>query len=131
MPQKKMHSRFLGRSDYQEKSTAICCNEPYRYVKAKEFAEAYQSFHVGRKMAHGISVQSNITKSHSAALSNDKFGIGKKQLLKVCKEREYMLMHRNSFAYIFKIIQAVQTVLVKAFGEPDGSSLFQIYCSNG
>ncbi|CAH9131526.1 unnamed protein product [Cuscuta epithymum] len=86
-------------------------DEPYRYVKAKEFAEAYQSFHVGRKVAHEISVPFDKTKSHPAALSNDKFGIGKKQLLKACTEREYLLMHRNSFAYIFKIFQ----LLVMAF----------------
>lgn len=80
-------------------------DEPYRFVKAKEFAEAYQSFHVGRRSAEELSVPYDKTKSHPAALTNEKYGIGSKQLLKVCTEREYLLMHRNSFAYVFKFCQ--------------------------
>ncbi|KAK8989859.1 hypothetical protein V6N11_064273 [Hibiscus sabdariffa] len=34
-----------------------------------------------------------------------KYGVGKKELLKACISREYLLMKRNSFVYIFKLIQ--------------------------
>ncbi|XP_019166107.1 PREDICTED: pleiotropic drug resistance protein 1-like [Ipomoea nil] len=87
-------------------------DEPYRFVKAKEFAEAYQSFHVGRRSAEELSAPYDKTKSHPAALTNEKYGIGSKQLLKVCTEREYLLMQRNSFAYVFKFCQLTIMALI-------------------
>nr|AOF42830.1 ABCG/PDR subfamily ABC transporter [Petunia x hybrida] len=79
-------------------------DEPYRFITSKEFAEAYQSFHVGRKQLDELGAHLT-EQSHPAALSNQKYGIGKKQLLKVCTEREYLLMKRNSFLFIFKFFQ--------------------------
>lgn len=87
-------------------------DEPYRFITSKEFAEAYQSFHVGRKLAEELSVPFDKTKSHPAALTKEKFGIGKRELLKVCTEREYLLMKRNSFAYYFKFFQLVIIALI-------------------
>ncbi|XP_060212779.1 pleiotropic drug resistance protein 1-like [Lycium barbarum] len=80
-------------------------DEPYRFVPSKEFAEAYQSFHVGKKLADELATPYDKTKSHPAALSTQKYGTGTKQLLKVCAEREFLLMKRNSFVYIFKLFQ--------------------------
>ncbi|KAK6772687.1 hypothetical protein RDI58_027925 [Solanum bulbocastanum] len=80
-------------------------SETYLFITSKEFAEAYQSFHVGRKLADELAASYDKSKSHPAALSTQKYGIGKKQLLKVCTERELLLMKRNSFIYIFKFIQ--------------------------
>ncbi|KAG6417147.1 hypothetical protein SASPL_119298 [Salvia splendens] len=72
-------------------------NEPYRYVAVSEFAEAFQSYVVGRRVGDELAVPFDKTKSHPAALTTDKYGIGKKELLKACAEREYLLMKRNSF----------------------------------
>ncbi|XP_016551122.2 pleiotropic drug resistance protein 1 [Capsicum annuum] len=80
-------------------------DEPYRFITAKEFAEAYQSFHVGRKLGDELAASYDKSKSHPAALSTQKYGIGKKQLLRVCGERELLLMKRNSFVIIFKFTQ--------------------------
>lgn len=80
-------------------------DEPYRFITSKEFAEAYQSFHVGRKVSDEISNVFDKSKSHPAALTTEKYGIGKRELLKVCTEREFLLMQRNSFVYIFKFFQ--------------------------
>lgn len=77
----------------------------YRFVTAKEFAEAYQSFHVGRKMGEDISTAYDKSKSHPAALTTEKYGLNKKELLKACTDREILLMKRNSFVYFFKIFQ--------------------------
>ncbi|KAK4725678.1 hypothetical protein R3W88_030595 [Solanum pinnatisectum] len=82
-------------------------DETYLFITSKEFAEAYQSFHVGRKLADELAASYDKSKSHPAALSTQKYGIGKKQLLKVCTERELLLMKRNSFIYIFKFIQVI------------------------
>ncbi|CAN4094855.1 unnamed protein product [Withania somnifera] len=80
-------------------------DETYRFITSKEFAEAFQSFHVGRKLGDGLSASYDKSKSHPAALSTQKYGTRKKQLLKVCTEREILLMKRNSFVYIFKFTQ--------------------------
>ncbi|GKB60907.1 pleiotropic drug resistance protein 1, partial [Tanacetum coccineum] len=78
---------------------------PYRFVTAKEFAEAYQSFHVGRKLATNLATPYDKSKSHPAALTTEKYGLNKKELLKACTDREILLMKRNSFVYFFKLAQ--------------------------
>ncbi|KAL2332415.1 hypothetical protein Fmac_019996 [Flemingia macrophylla] len=80
-------------------------DQPYRFVTVTQFAEAFQSFHIGRKLAEELSVPFDKTKSHPAALTTEKYGINKKELLKANFSREYLLMKRNSFVYIFKLCQ--------------------------
>ncbi|CAI9267482.1 unnamed protein product [Lactuca saligna] len=87
-------------------------DQAYRFVTAKEFAEAYQSFHVGRKMGQDIATVYDKTKSHPAALTTENYGLNKKQLLKACTDREILLMKRNSFVYIFKLFQLLVMSLI-------------------
>ncbi|KAM3394201.1 pleiotropic drug resistance protein 1-like [Capsicum galapagoense] len=87
-------------------------NEPYRFITSKEFSDAHQSFHVGRKLGNELATPFDRTKCHPAALTNETYGIGKKELLKVCAEREFLLMKRNSFIYIFKFAQLIIMALM-------------------
>ncbi|KAL9995553.1 putative ABC transporter, AAA+ ATPase domain, ABC-2 type transporter, ABC-transporter [Helianthus debilis subsp. tardiflorus] len=87
-------------------------DDPYRFVTAKEFAEAFQSFHVGRKLAHDISTPYDKSKSHPAALTTEKYGLSSKELLKACTDREILLMKRNSFVYFFKLFQLTVMALI-------------------
>lgn len=80
-------------------------NEPYRFITVKEFANAFHSFHVGRRLEYELSVPFDKSKNHPAALTKSRYGISKKELLKACFEREFLLMKRNSFVYIFKLFQ--------------------------
>jgi hypothetical protein len=80
-------------------------NELYRFVTVKEFAEAFESFHVGRKVRDELATPFNKEKSHPAALTARKYGVKKEELLKACLSREFLLMKRNSFVYIFKLTQ--------------------------
>lgn len=80
-------------------------NQPYRYVPVKEFAESFSSFHVGQLLVDELAVPFGKTRSHPAALATVKYGIGKKELFKACFAREWLLMKRNSFVYIFKTTQ--------------------------
>ncbi|KAL8521837.1 hypothetical protein ACS0TY_012121 [Phlomoides rotata] len=80
-------------------------DEPYRFVTSSEFAEAFQSSPDGQKVAEDLAVPYDKTKSHPAALTKEKYGLGKRELLKACADREYLLMKRNSFVYYFKIFQ--------------------------
>lgn len=80
-------------------------DQPYRYVTVREFADAFQSFHVGLEMAQELSVPYDKTKSHPAALTFSRYGVNKKELFKACFAREWLLMKRNSFVYVFKTSQ--------------------------
>ena len=80
-------------------------DQPYRFVTVTQFAEAFQSFHIGRKIGEELAVPFDRTKNHPAALTTKRFGINKKELLKANFSREYLLMKRNSFVYIFKLCQ--------------------------
>ncbi|KAM3699205.1 hypothetical protein ACB098_05G008000 [Castanea mollissima] len=87
-------------------------DEPYSFVTVQEFAEAFQSFHVGRSIGDEVSVPYDKSKSHPAALTTNKYGVNKKELLKANFSREYLLMKRNSFVYIFKLTQLFMMALI-------------------
>ena len=80
-------------------------DQPYRFITSKEFAEAFHSFHVGQQVGNDLATSFDKSKSHPAALTTDKYGINKTELLKVVTAREILLMKRNSFVYIFKLFQ--------------------------
>ncbi|KAH1144939.1 hypothetical protein AAZX31_15G011700 [Glycine max] len=87
-------------------------DQPYRFVTVTQFAEAFQSFHIGGKLGEELTVPFDRTKSHPAALTTKKYGINKKELLKANFSREYLLMKRNSFVYLFKLSQLFIMALV-------------------
>ncbi|PKI46766.1 hypothetical protein CRG98_032838 [Punica granatum] len=57
------------------------------------------------KLRDELSVPYDRSKNHHAALATRRYGVGKKELLKANISREYLLMKRNSFVYIFNLIQ--------------------------
>lgn len=83
----------------------MCRDEPYRFVTVTEFAKAFQSFHVGRRIREELSIPFDKSNNHPAALTTKKYGINKKELLKANFSREYLLMKRNSFVHFFKMFQ--------------------------
>ncbi|KAK9229255.1 hypothetical protein WN944_022214 [Citrus x changshan-huyou] len=85
--------------------------KPYRFVTVEEFAEAFQSFHVGQKISDELRTPFDKSKSHRAALTTEVYGVGKRELLKTCISRELLLMKRNSFVYIFKLTQISSVAL--------------------
>lgn len=80
-------------------------DEPYSFVTAKDFAEAFRKFHVGQKLDAELSVPFDKSKTHPASLTSKAYGVKKKELFKACISREILLMKRNSFIYIFKMAQ--------------------------
>ncbi|CAD6230903.1 unnamed protein product [Miscanthus lutarioriparius] len=80
-------------------------DKPYRYVSVKDFASAFQSFHVGRAVANELAVPFDKSKNHPAALTTSRYGVSGWELLKANIDREILLMKRNSFVYIFRTLQ--------------------------
>ncbi|ESW34862.1 hypothetical protein PHAVU_001G187800 [Phaseolus vulgaris] len=82
-------------------------DEPYRYVSVPQFAEAFHSFHIGEKVAAELKVPYDKNQTHRAALVKDKYGISSWELLKACFSREWLLMKRDKFVYVYRIIQLI------------------------
>ncbi|XP_042014455.1 ABC transporter G family member 39-like [Salvia splendens] len=80
-------------------------DQPYRYIPASEFAQAFNSFEVGQKLAEDLRVPYENSETHGAALVKEKYGISSWQLFCACFSKEWLLMKRNSFVYIFKSTQ--------------------------
>ncbi|KAL5710887.1 transcription factor [Ranunculus cassubicifolius] len=78
--------------------------ERYRFVTVTEFVEAFQSFRIGQKLGDELGIPFDRSKCHQSALTTTKYGVNKKELFKACVSREFLLMKRNSFAYIFKLV---------------------------
>ncbi|XP_058112245.1 pleiotropic drug resistance protein 1-like [Magnolia sinica] len=87
-------------------------DEPYSYIPVKAFAEAFQSFHVGKRLGDKLAIPFDKSKSHPAALTISQFGASKRELLKACTSREYLLMKRNSFVFIFKMSQLIFVAII-------------------
>lgn len=87
-------------------------SQPYKYIPVKEFAESFRSFHVGQRLEEELSVPFNKSKCHPASLSTAKYGLSKWELFKACFWREWLLMKRNSFLYIFKTTQTTIVSLI-------------------
>lgn len=90
-------------------------DEPYRFIDVGEFSEAFQSFHVGKKLGDELAIPFDKSRSHPAALTTKTYGATKKELLKACISREFLLMKRNSFVYIFKLVQVSMSCIVHVF----------------
>ncbi|KAI9122006.1 hypothetical protein K1719_006695 [Acacia pycnantha] len=106
-PERKGVADFLQEVTSRKDQEQYWANkdQPYRFVTATEFAEAFQSFHVGRRLGDELATPFDKSKSHPAALTSKKYGVGKMELLKACLSREYLLMKCNSFVYVFKAFQ--------------------------
>ncbi|KAK4267500.1 hypothetical protein QN277_024273 [Acacia crassicarpa] len=87
-------------------------DEPYHFVTVTQFSEAFQSFHVGRRIGDELANPFDRSKNHPAALTTKKYGVNKKELLRANFSREYLLMKRNSFVYIFKTCQLAIIALI-------------------
>ncbi|KAM0902739.1 hypothetical protein ACQ4PT_019042 [Festuca glaucescens] len=108
-PERKGVADFLQEVTSRKDQHQYWCrsNEPYRYISVNDFTEAFKAFHVGRKMGSELRVPFDRSRNHPAALMTSKFGISKMELLKACFSREWLLMKRNSFVYIFKVVQLI------------------------
>ncbi|XP_031280621.1 ABC transporter G family member 39-like [Pistacia vera] len=80
-------------------------NQPYRFVSVSDFVRGFGSFHIGQQLASDLSVPYDKSRVHPAALVTEKYGISNWELFKACFAREWLLIKRNSFLYIFKTTQ--------------------------
>ncbi|XP_074316021.1 pleiotropic drug resistance protein 1-like isoform X2 [Silene latifolia] len=87
-------------------------DDPHCYITAREFADAFQSFHVGKKLGYELNTPFDKRQCHPAALAKEKYGAARMEILKACISREFLLMKRNSFVFIFKLLQLVIMAII-------------------
>lgn len=81
-------------------------SKPYRYIPVSEFAHCFTtSYPAGIRLNDQLRTPYDKSQAHPAALAMDKYGITSWELFKACLNREWLLARRNSFVYIFKIVQ--------------------------
>lgn len=80
-------------------------DQPYRFVSVPEFVNGFSSFQVGERLLSELTLPYDKAKAHPAALVKEKYGISNWELFKACFAREWLLMKRSSFVYIFKTTQ--------------------------
>ncbi|XP_030972075.1 ABC transporter G family member 29-like [Quercus lobata] len=85
---------------------------PYRYTSVSEFASRFKRFHVGMQLENELSVPYNKANGHQAALVFKKYLVSKMDLLKACTDKEWLLIKRNSFVYVFKTVQIIIVAII-------------------
>ncbi|CAN1134900.1 ABC transporter G family member 39 [Linum perenne] len=80
-------------------------NEPYRFVSVPDFVEGFNAYHIGQQLGSDLGVPYDRSRVHPAALVKTKYGISNWELFRACFSREWLLMKRNNFVYIFKTSQ--------------------------
>ncbi|OMP00189.1 putative ATP-binding cassette transporter [Corchorus olitorius] len=102
----------------------------YKFVTVDEFAEAFQSFHVGRNLRIDLTTPYDKTRNDPTLLTTKNYGIKAMELLKACTSKELLLMKRNSFVYIFKLVMVFKATPFTAADKPDGFCIISTGCSS-
>lgn len=89
-------------------------NLPYRYITVTEFANRFKEFHVGIQLDNELSVPFDKSLGHRASLVFKKYTMPTMGLLKACWDKEWLLIKRNSFVYIFKTVQICIIAVISA-----------------
>ncbi|KAL8545345.1 hypothetical protein ACS0TY_005499 [Phlomoides rotata] len=82
-------------------------DQPCRYTSVDMFSKKYKSSVHGKKLSEELLLPFDKSKSHKNAISFSVYSLPKWTLFRSCMSREFLLMKRNSFVYIFKSVQLV------------------------
>uniref|UniRef100_A0ACD5VQG7 Uncharacterized protein n=2 Tax=Avena sativa TaxID=4498 RepID=A0ACD5VQG7_AVESA len=113
-PERKGAADFLQEvtSKKDQQQYWIRDEKPYRYVTVPEFVAKFKKFHMGKSLKKQLSVPFNKRKIHKSALAFSQQSVPAMELLKTSFSKEWLLMQRNSFIYVFKIVQGIIVALV-------------------
>ncbi|XP_050206229.1 pleiotropic drug resistance protein 2-like [Mercurialis annua] len=80
-------------------------NQIYRYISVSELVQAFNTYHIGQHLSTDLRIPFDKSTTHPAALVKEKYGISNMELFKACFAREWLLMKRSGFIFIFKTVQ--------------------------
>ena len=72
-----------------------------------QFIEKFKDSPFGKKLEEEILKPFDKSQNHKNALTFRKYSLTKWELFKACVMREFLLMKRNSFVYVFKSTQVL------------------------
>jgi len=78
---------------------------PYSFVSVEMLSKKFKDLSIGKKIEDTLSKPYDRSKSHKDALSFSVYSLPNWELFIACISREYLLMKRNYFVYIFKTAQ--------------------------
>ncbi|RZC88219.1 hypothetical protein C5167_016050 [Papaver somniferum] len=81
--------------------------QQFNYCSVDQFCIKFKAFKIGKRLDEELSKPFDKSQSHKDSLSFSKYSLPKWELFKACMSREYLLMRRNSFIYVFKTAQLV------------------------
>lgn len=80
---------------------------PYRYVSVEELAIAFKRSKIGQEQGQYLSQPFDKTLSHPQALITTPYALSSWNIFKACVDREWLLIKRNKFLYVFRTCQVV------------------------
>ena len=78
---------------------------PHSFVSVDALSKRFKELETGRKIEDALSKPYDKSKTHKDALSFSDYSLPKWELFRACISREFLLMKRNSFVYLFKTFQ--------------------------
>ena len=81
--------------------------ESYNYISVDTFSKKFKESLFGKKFDEELSKPFIKSQGHKEAISFSKYSLSKWALFRACMSREFLLMKRNSFVYVFKSIQVM------------------------
>ncbi|XP_048611052.1 ABC transporter G family member 33 isoform X3 [Brassica napus] len=78
---------------------------PYTFLSVDALSRRFKELEIGRKIEDALSKPYDNSKTHKDALSFSDYSLPKWELFRACISREFLLMKRNSFVYLFKTFQ--------------------------
>ncbi|KAF2609140.1 hypothetical protein F2Q68_00044859 [Brassica cretica] len=85
---------------------------PYSFVSVDMLSKKFKDFSIGKKIEEALSKPYDRSKSHKDALSFSVYSLPNWEMFIACISREYLLMKRNYFVYIFKTGQLVMAAFI-------------------
>ncbi|CAA7042180.1 unnamed protein product [Microthlaspi erraticum] len=80
---------------------------PHSFFSADTMSKRFKDLEIGRKIEEALSKPYDKSKTHKDALFFNEYSLPKWELFRACISREFLLMKRNYFVYLFKTCQLV------------------------
>ncbi|KAL7583190.1 hypothetical protein Lser_V15G44910 [Lactuca serriola] len=108
-PERKGVADFLQEVVSRKDQAKFWCRDeqPYSYISIENLSTRFKECYLAKEVNEDISKPFTRLQSHENAISFDVYSLSKWALFRACMSREILLMKRNSFIYIFKLVQLV------------------------
>ncbi|CAL9225463.1 unnamed protein product [Arabidopsis halleri] len=103
-PNRKSVAEFLQEVISRKDQEQYWCHrdKPYCYVSIDSFIEKFKKSDLGLQLQDKLSKTYDKSQTQKDGLCFRKYSLSNWDMLKACSRREFLLMKRNSFVYVFK-----------------------------